>query len=102
MIFGKTLDHWFFKKSNDIYGCVHPNLDNLKIEPDLVNFSVDLMFVYRTQLTHKTNFKRILAATVLIFHYNFFGIIGNEPSGKYKDPTHNLFHNKIISVLAET
>ena len=32
----------------------------------------------------------------------FLGIIGNELSGKYKDPTHNHFCHKTISVLAET
>ena len=60
------------------------------------------MFVHRTQLTHKTKFKRILAAPVLIFHDVFIGIIGNEPSGKYKDPTHHHFHHKIISILEDT
>ena len=38
----------------------------------------------------------------MIFHDAFLGIIGNEPSVKYKDPTHHHFHPKIISVLAET
>ena len=46
-------------------------------------------------------FKRILVAFVIIFHSSFFGIIGNEPSGKYKDPTHDLFHQKTISFFAE-
>ena len=35
------------------------------------------------------------------FHDSFPGIIGNEPFGKYKDPTHHPFHNKIISVLSK-
>ena len=52
--------------------------------------------------SHKKKFKRILAANVLRFHGSFLEIIGNEPSGKYKDPTHNYFHHKIISVLADT
>ena len=95
---GKTLDHWFFKKANDIYGGTPPSLDN-KTEPDFVNLFVDYLFCHRTQITHKTKFKCILAATVLIFHDAFLGMIGNEPIGKYKYPTHNPFHHKIISVL---
>ena len=77
-------------------------LDNIKTEPDLVNFFVDFLFVYRTQLTHKTKLKRILAATVLRFHEAFLGMIENEPSGLYKDPTHHTFLQKIIFVFAET
>ena len=65
---GNTLAHCFFKQSNDIYRGVSPTIDNIKTEPDLVNLFFDLLFVHRTQLTHKTNFKRILADTVLIFH----------------------------------
>ena len=61
-----------------------------------------MLFVHRTQLTYKTKCKRIIAATVLRFHEAFLEIIGNEPSGKYKYPTHHPFHHKIISVLAET
>ena len=38
----------------------------------------------------------------MIFHYAFLGMIGNEPSGKYKDPTHHPFIHKSISVIAET
>ena len=43
-----------------------------------MNLFVDILFVHRTQLTHKTKFKRILAATDLNFHDAFHGIIGNE------------------------
>ena len=50
------------------------------------------------QLTHKTKFKRILAATILRSHYAFLDIISNEPYGKYKDPTHCPFHHKTIHV----
>ena len=64
------------------------------------DFYGDLLFVHRTQLTHKTKFKRILAATVLRFHEAFIGIIGNELSGKYKDPNHHPFLHKIISLYA--
>ena len=45
---------------------------------------------------------RILADSDLIFNEVFLGIIGNEQSEKYKDPTYNLLHHKIISVLADT
>ena len=65
---GKTLAHWLFNQSNDIYGGTPPSLDDIKTEPELVNLSVDAIFVHRTHITDKTNFKRILAATVLRFH----------------------------------
>ena len=52
--------------------------------------------------SHKKKFKRILAANVLRFHGSFLEIIGNEPSGKYKDPTHHNFHHRKISVLVDT
>ena len=61
---------------------------------------VDILFFHRTQLTHKTKFKRILDATVMIFNDKFLEIIGNEPAGKYKDPTNHTLHHKIISVPA--
>ena len=47
-------------------------------------------------------FRRIIADSALIFHELFLGIIGNEPSGKYKDPTHHPYHQKIIPVPEET
>ena len=50
----------------------------------------------------KTKFKRILAATVLWFHGSFLEVIGNGPSGKYKDPNHHHLHHKIISILSDT
>ena len=65
---GKMLDHWFFKKSNDIYGGTPPSLDYIKTEPQLVNLSVDSLFVHRTHISHKKKFKPILAATVMRFH----------------------------------
>ena len=74
---GKTLAHWFFNKSNDIYGGVPPILDNMKTEPDLVNLFVDSLFFHRTQHTNKKTFKRIVAATIMRFHDVFLGIIGN-------------------------
>ena len=36
------------------------------------------------------------------FHGSFFKVIENEPSVKYKDPTHNHFHHKIISIISDT
>ena len=45
---------------------------------------------------------RILDDSILIFHEAFLDIIGNEPARTYKDPTHNPFHQKSISVLSET
>ena len=65
---GKTLSHWFFKQSNDIYGGTPPSLNNIKTEPELVNLFVDFMFVHLTHTTNITMFKPILAAIVLRFH----------------------------------
>ena len=42
-----------FKQLNEVYWGVPPTLDGIKTEPDLVNLLVDLIFVYRTQLTKK-------------------------------------------------
>ena len=80
---GKTLAHWFFKKSNEIYGGTPPSLDDLKTEPEMVNLFVDSLFFHRTYITLKTKCKRTLDATVLRFYETFPGIIGDEPSGKY-------------------
>ena len=91
----KTLAHWFFNQSYGIYGGVPTTLKDIKIDPGLVNLFVEYLFVHKTQLTHKTNFKRILAATIMIFHEEFLGMIRNEPSGKYRDTTHHpLFFQK--------
>ena len=38
----------------------------------------------------------------MIYNDAFLGMIGNEPSGNYKNTTHHPFHHKIISVPAET
>ena len=99
---GKTLAHWLFKQSNEIYGGTPPSLDNIKTEPELVELFVDALFVHRIHITHKTKFELILPATVMSFHGSFFKVIGNELSGKYKDPTHHHFYHKIISILLDT
>ena len=99
---GKTLSHWLFKQSNEIYGGTPPSLDDIKTEPELVKLFVNALFVHRTHISHKTKFKNILAATVLRFHGSFLEVIGNEPSGKYKYPTHHHFHHTIISILSDT
>ena len=99
---GNTLDHWLFKQSNEIYGGTPPSLDNIKTEPESEKLFVNAIFVHRTHISHKTKFKSILAATVLRFHGSFIEVIGNEPSGKYKDPTHNNFHHTIMSILSDT
>ena len=62
---------------------------------------LDALFVHRTRIRHKTKFKSILATTVLRFHGSFLAVIGNEPSGKYKDPTHHHFHHTIMSILSD-
>ena len=99
---GNTLAHWLFKQKNEIYGGTPPSLDDIKTEPESVKFFVNALFFQRLRIMHKKKFKRILAATVLRFHGSFLEIIGNESSVKYKYPTHNYFHHKIISVLADT
>ena len=99
---GNTISRQLFKKLNEIYGSVRTTLDNIKTEPGLVNYFVKSLFVHKTKLTDKTKFKRILSATILIFYDIFLGIIGNYQYGNYKDTTHHIFHQKIISVIAET
>ena len=99
---GKTLAHWLFKQSNEIYGGTPPSIDNIKTEPELVDLFVDALFFHRTHIIEKTKFKRILAATVLRFHGSFLEVIGNELSGKYRDSAHHYFHHKIFSTLSDT
>ena len=99
---GKTLAHWLFKQSNEIYGGTPPSLDKIKTEPEWVKLFVNALFVHRTQIRHKKKFNRILAATVMRFHGSFLEVIGNEPSGKYKDTTHHHFHHTIISITSDT
>ena len=41
-------------------------------------------------------------ASVLIFVQEFFEIIVNEPSGKYRDPKHHPFNRKINYVMLDT
>ena len=64
----KTLAHWLFKQSNEIYGGIPLSLDDTKIEPESVKLFVNALFVHRTHIRHKKKFKRILAATVMRFH----------------------------------
>ena len=99
---GKTLSHWLFKQLDEIYGGTHPSLDDIKTEPELVKLFVNALFVHRTHIRQNKKFKNILAATVLRFHVSFKEVIGNEPSGKYNDPTHHYFHHKIMCILSES
>ena len=99
---GKTLSHWFLNISNDIYVVFPPILDNIKTEPYKVKLFVNSLPVQKTEIIHNTKLKRIIYASVLGFHGVFLGIIGNEPSGKYKDPNHHPFYQKIMSSLSET
>ena len=48
IIFGKTLAHWLFKISNDIYGVVPPTLDNIQTEPEKFHLFVESLFVHKT------------------------------------------------------
>ena len=67
----KTLAHWLFKQSDEIYGGTPPSIDNIKTEPKSVKFFVNALFVHRTHISQNTKFKNILAATVLRFHGSF-------------------------------
>ena len=87
-------DSWtlILNKSNYIYGGVPPTLYDIKTEADLKHSFDKSLNVHKTKITRKQKFKRILAAYILRFKEAIFGIMGNEPSGKYKYPTHNTFH----------
>ena len=99
---GKTLAHWLFKHLNEIYGGTPPSLDDIKTEPESVKLFINALFLHRTHISHITKFKSILAATFMRFRWSFLKVIGNEPSGKYKDPTHHHFHHTIMSILSDT
>ena len=66
-----------------------------------VQLFVNTIFAHNTGIHYKKKLKHILVASVLIFHDEFLGIIGNEPSGKYKDPINHPFYQKILSIIIE-
>ena len=74
---GKTLSHWFYRVSNDIYSGVPPTLDDVWNESQMVHLFVDSIFVYNNGLCYKTKLNHILAASVLRLYDAFLGIIGN-------------------------
>ena len=78
----KDSSHCFFKVSSEIYGSVPPTLDDIQTEYEKVKLFVNSTFIHNTGIQNNTQLKRILAASFLIFHDAFLGIIGNEPSGK--------------------
>ena len=82
--------------------CTPPSLDDIKTEPESVKLFVNALFVHRTHISQNTMFKNILAAIVLRFHGSFIEVIGNEPSGKYNNPTHHHFHHEIMSIISES
>ena len=99
---GKYSFPLFLQAINDIYWIFPLTLDNIQIEPDKVKYFVDSLFSQKTGIMHNTNLKHLLAASVMIFHESFIGIIGNEPSGNYKYPNHHPFRHKTICVPSET
>ena len=99
---GKTPAHWFLKMSSEIYGGLPTTLDDNLTDSDKATLFVNYIFVHNTGIQNNKRFKRILAAYILIFHDAFIGIIGNEPSSKYKNLIHHTFHQKILSILSET
>ena len=68
---GKTLAHWFYKVSSDIYGGVTTTLDDIRTESHTVHLFVDIIFVHNTDLWYKTKLKHILAASVLLLNRCF-------------------------------
>ena len=98
----KALANWFYKVFSDIHGSFTQTLDDIWTEYEKVQLFVNSRFIHNTGIQHSTKLKRILAASVLIFHDAFLGIIVNEPSVKYKDTIHQTFHQTIISVPFES
>ena len=45
---GKTLSHWFYKVSSEIYGGVPTTLDDIQTESQMVHLFVDSLFVHNT------------------------------------------------------
>ena len=50
---GKTLAHWFYKVSSDIYGGVTPTLDEIQTDSHMVHLFVGIIFVHNTGLHYK-------------------------------------------------
>ena len=98
---GNTIARWYFNMSSDIYSCVPPTIYYIQTESEKVQFFVNVFFFHKTGIQSSKKLKHIPAASVLKPHDAFIGIIKNEPSGKYKDPSHQYFHHKTIYVLSE-
>ena len=49
----------------------------------------------------RTKFKLILAGNIIRFHNEFFAIIENKPSSKYKYTTYHLINKNILLVLTD-
>ena len=61
-----------------------------------------IVFLFTTLVSITTKkLNNILSVYVLIFYDEFLGIIGNEPSGKHKDPSNYPFHEKTFSIIFE-
>ena len=63
----------------------------------MVHLFVNSLIVYNTGIQYK-KLNHVLAASILRFYDAFLGIIGNEPSVKYKNPSHHNFHQKNVSI----
>ena len=87
---------------SEIYSSVSPTLDDIRTYSEKVKLFVTSLLVHSTGIQHNPKLKHILAASVLRFHDAFLGIIGNESSGKYKDPINHHFHQIMLSTLSET
>ena len=97
--YGKALDHQFYKASSDIYGSVNQTLDGIQTESDKVQLFVNSLFIIDTGIHHNKKLKRILSESGLRFHHAFICIIGNEPSGKYNNPSNHPSCQKYLPSL---
>ena len=76
MRYGQNIDQWFFKQSNEIYGGIPPTLDNIKTEPELVNFFVDSMFFHRHKSHKKQSLRVFLLPMFLDFMMHLLELLG--------------------------
>ena len=98
---GNTQAHWFYKVPSEIYCGFPPTFDDIQTQYNMVQVFVNSLFIHNTGLHYKKKLNNILSVYVLIFYDEFLGIIGNEPSGKHKDPSNYPFHEKTFSIIFE-
>ena len=60
-----------------------------------------ILFLFTTLVSSAKKIESYPSYICLSIYDAFLGIIGNEPSGKYKDRSNHPFHQNIISILFE-